>query len=271
MKRLAIILCTVLAAVAASAQNCFPVSGDIPFKAGEKIKMGLYFKWGAVNTEVASGELAIRESALNGEPVFQSSLIADSAPFFSVFYDMHERFNTWFAMDAVKPFKYDRDTKQGDYRAFNNYIYDWDARTIHADINFGGRGQQILDIPFGGCICDISSIIYLARTIDFENLTPGQQIPIDFAIDDTVFNIRLTYKGRETVKVKRLGKVKAMKFSCTVVSGAMFDGKTEMILWFSDDANRVPVGFMAPLRIGSVQGWVKQLEDLKYPFDARIK
>ncbi len=272
MKRITVILLfTLLASFAMQAQSCFSTGEELPFKAGEKIRMGLYFKWGAVNTEVATGDLSLEESALNGKSVYKASLIADSAPFFSVFYDMHERFETWFAKDAVRPLKYYRNTKQGDYRAFNNYIYDWDKKEIHADINFEGRGQQILDIPIHDCVCDITSILYLIRTMDFGSLTPGKKIPISFAIDDTVFDIILTYRGREAVKTKRLGKVNSMRFSCSVVSGAMFDGNTEMILWFSDDSNHIPIGFMAPLRIGSVQGWVKQLENLKYPFEARVK
>ena len=271
MRRLLSILALAIVCFGASAQNCFPTSGDIPFKGGEKIKMGLFFKWGAVNTEVATGELAVEETTLNGKSVFKSSLVADSAPFFSVFYDMHERFETWFTKDGVKPLKYYRNTKQGDYRAFNNYIYNWNKKVIQADINFEGRGQQILEIPIHDCVCDITSILYLVRTIDFAGLAPGQKVPISFAIDDTVFDIVLTYRGKEAVKVKKIGKVNADKFSCSVVSGAMFDGSAEMTLWFSDDGNHVPVGFMAPLRIGSVQGWVKQLADLKYPFDARVK
>ncbi|MBR4734548.1 MAG: DUF3108 domain-containing protein [Bacteroidales bacterium] len=271
MKRLAVILCTLLVAVLAQAQGMFNKGEELPFKAGELIRMGLYFKWGAVNTEVATGDLMLAESTLNGKDVYKASLIADSAPFFSVFYDMHERFETWFPQNAVRPLKHLRNTKQGEYRALNNYIYDWNSKVIHADINFGGRGQQLMDIPIGDTVCDISSMIYLVRTMDFDALTPGQKIPLSFAIDDTVFDIVLTYRGKEAVKVRRIGKVNALRFSCSVVSGAMFDGETEMTMWFSDDSNHVPVGFMAPLRIGSVQGWVKQLENLKYPFEARVK
>ena len=271
MKKLAIILSLALLCFGASAQKCFPVSGDIPFKAGEKIKMGMYYKWGAVNTEVAAGELALSETYLNGKSVFKSTLTAETAPFFSVFYDMHEHFDTWFEKTSVRPLKYYRNTKQGDYRAMNNYIYDWNNRVIHADINFEGRGQQILDIPVHDCVCDITSILYLIRTMDFDDLTTGRKIPVSFAIDDTVFDIVLTYRGTETVKVKKIGKVRCQKFSCSVVSGALFDGKTDMSIWFSDDANHVPVGFMAPLKIGSAQGWLKQIQDLKYPFDARVK
>lgn len=264
MKRIAIILAVMLLGTCTWAQ-------DLPFQAGEKIKMGMYFKWGAVNTEVAWGELSLEDSVLNGAPVFKTTLVAASAPFFSNFYDMHEHFETWFTRDSVRPLKYFRNTKQGDYRAFNHYVYDWDNNVIHADINFEGRGQQILDIPINGTVCDITSIIYLIRTMDFEGLTPGQKIPMSFAIDDTVFDIMLTYMGRDGVKVKKLGWIKTWKFNCSVVSGALFDGKTEMALWFSDDGNKIPIGFMAPLKIGSVQAWLKNVEGLKYPFDAKLK
>lgn len=263
MKRLTLILSMVLLCVTAGAQ--------VPFAAGEKLRMGMYFKWGAVNTEVASGELSLQETSLNGEQVFKSVLVADSAPFFSVFYDMHEHFETWFPQDTVRPLKYIRNTKQGDYRAFNHYIYDWDEKLIHADINFEGRGQQILDIPVHDSVCDITSILYQVRAMDFDAFEPGQKTPMSFAIDDTVFDILLTYWGKERIKVKRVGWVNATRFSCSVVSGALFDGKTEMSLWFSADSNKVPVGFVAPLKIGSVQGWMKSVSGLKYPFEAKVR
>lgn len=271
MKRIAAILIMVLMGFLSSAQNCFTTTPELPFRSGEKVKLGLYFRWGAVNTEVAWGELSVEDDILNGAPVYKSKLLAASAPFFSAFYDMHEHFETWFEQDRVRPLKYLRNTKQGDYRATNNYIYDWENHIIHADINFEGRGQQILDIPVQESVCDISSILFLVRSMDFEVLEPGQQIPLAFAIDDTVFDIMLTFVGRDGVKVKRFGWIKTFKFNCSVVSGALFDGKTEMCLWFSDDGNKIPIGFMAPLKIGSVQGWIKNVEGLKYPFEAKLK
>ena len=44
-----------------------------------------------------------------------------------------------------------------------------------------------------------------------------------------------------------------------------------MSLWFSADSNKVPVGFVAPLKIGSVQGWMKSVSGLKYPFEAKVR
>jgi len=268
MRKLLWITALLLLSIPGLGQHCYPTVEHLPFKGGEHIRMGLYFKWGAVNTEVASADVALDTSSFNGAPAYKTTLTAVTAPFFSAFYDMHEHFETWFAPD-LRPLKYTRNTKQGDYTAYNLYLYDWERRIIHADINFGGRGPETMEIPLRDCVFDLTSILYYIRSLDWSGFAPGKALNMSFAIDDAVFDIVLTYKGKETVKVKRVGKVDTARFSCTVVSGALFDGKTEMQLWFSDDAVRLPVGLMAPLKIGSVQGWIKNYGGLKYPFDAR--
>ncbi|MBO4634849.1 MAG: DUF3108 domain-containing protein [Bacteroidales bacterium] len=251
------------------AQDCLPTVKELPFQAGESFRMGLYFKWGAVNTEVATADVSLDATLFNGEPALHTTLTAFTASFFSSFYHMNEHFESWFSPENLLPLKYTRNTEQGDYRAYNHYIYDWDSRMIHADINFGNHGPQALEIPLKDCVFDLTAILYYLRSLDMNAFSPGQKAHMSFAIDDAVFDVVLTYKGKERVKVRRVGKVDALRFSCTVVSGALFDGNTEMSIWFSDDENRLPIGLMAPLRIGSVQGWIKNYYGLKYPFSSR--
>ena len=33
----------------------------------------------------------------------------------------------------------------------------------------------------------------------------------------------------------------------------------------------LPVGFMAPLRVGAVRGWLKDYDNLKYPFSSLLQ
>ena len=53
--------------------------------------------------------------------------------------------------------------------------------------------------------------------------------------------------------------------------GETFDGENSLYAWFSDDANRVPVYFLAPLKIGQVRGRLYSYEGLKYPFTSLTK
>lgn len=273
MKRCVLILALALAALQPLAGQCLPKGKDAAFKPGEKITFALTYKWGAVQTEVASAILAVDSVAYKGSPAYKSVLQVKSAPFFDVFFKMRENFQGWMEPQSLRPLKFIRDTHEGNYDATNLYIYDWDSRVIHADVNFDGRGPQTMDIPLKDCVFDIGSILYYARGMDVKRLYVGGKYPLSFAIDDSVFDIMLTYKGKENLKVRKYGgkTIRCMKFSCSVVSGAMFTGDEEFLLWISDDGNRLPVTFMAPLRVGAVWGWLKGTEGLKYDFSSIVK
>lgn len=273
MKKSAVLVLSLIlgAALTLSAQNCLPLGKNRVFNAGEQLSFSLMYKWGAVNTEVGLAEFTIDSTSFNGKSAYHSSLFVKSLPFFDVFFKMREHFQGWMSIDDLRPFKFIRDTHEGNYNATNLYYYDWDRKIINADVNFNRKGPQTLEIPIKECVFDIGSILYYARCMDTSKLKVGGQYPLSFAIDDDVYDVLLTYRGKEVVKARKLGKVRCMRFTCTVVSGQMFSGDEEFVLWISDDGNRLPVGFMAPLRVGAVRGWLKDYKNLKYPFSSLLK
>ena len=270
MRKLLTIWCLLLGGLwLASAQEpCFDVPENKPFRSGEDLQFSLMYKWAAVNTEVAVANIKLDSLQFQGAPAYHTDFTVKSAPFFDIFFKMREHFQSWFSVEDLRPVRFSRDTYEGGYTATNLYNYDWAAGVIHADVNFNGNGPQQMDIPLQGCAYDLPALIYSLRTLDMASMKVGSKKPLRFAIDDAVFDIRITYKGVETRKVKRVGKVKVHHFSCSVVSGAMFEGDQELQVWFSADENKIPVAVMAPLRVGAVWAWVKKYGNLKYPFTA---
>lgn len=248
----------------------FPARKELPFQAGEKVHLSVMFKWGAVNSEVAWADLSLQETVCQQQPAYCLTINARTAPFFDVFYRIREGFQSWFSLTEQRPLQCTRDTHEGNYYAWNRYTYDWTNGVIHADVNFNGRGDEHYEIPLQGEVYDLPTLIYHFRTVDPSALKPGDRFPLRFAIDDDVFDITLTFVGRETKKIRKMGKVKTLRFACSVVNGALFDGNKPVDIWFSDDGACLPVAFMAPLRVGAVQGWLKSYEGLKYPFEALI-
>lgn len=256
-----------LEAIAQSKQT-YPATSEYPFKSGEKETYSLMYKWGAVVTEVGTAQLQLDSLMYEGIPAYKTNLCVRSNPFFDIFFKMREQFYSWFATDDLRPLKFSRDTYEGGYTATNLYHYDWDQHVIHADINFGNRGRQILDIPLHKGVSDLPALIYILRAVDYSRLRKGEVYPLAFAIDDSVFDVHLTYKGKETIKVRKIGKTRVHHFSCSVVQGAMFEGDKELEFWLADDDSHMVVGLMAPLRVGGVWAWVKTMDHLKYPFTA---
>ena len=92
-----------------------------------------------------------------------------------------------------------------------------------------------------------------------------------FAIDDDVYNVYFILYGREIIKVKGLGTVRTIKFAAKLLEGEVFKGEADMLIWVTDDDNRLPVYFEAPLIVGTAKVRMSSYENLKHPFISLLK
>ena len=260
-----------LAAGLTAPAQCLPTRNDgvEPFKAGEELVMSISYNWHAVQTDVAKGTLAINQENLNGERVWHTKMTAVTAPFFDVFFKIRERFESWFSVKGAEPKKFIRDTYEGGYIATNDYKYDRQSGVIHADVRRGDNSKITKDIPFGSCTYDLTTLLYLVRKIDMSRIEKGKKYNVTFAIDEEVGKLTLNYKGRENKYIKGIGTVSALKFGLGVRSGEIFEGD-QAFLWLSDDENRIPIAFMAPLKVGAMNGRLTSYKNLSNEFTALI-
>lgn len=261
-------------AMSASAQGgkCLPARTDgvEPFQAGEKIVFNISYNWHAVQTDVAKGTLTANQETLNGEKVWHTSMSMQTAPFFDVFFKIREKFDSWFALKGVEPRKFLRDSREGDYHAVNDYIYDRRAGVIHANLEYWDKDQKTLDIPYGDCTYDVTALFYFARRMDFASMKPGTVMKISIAIDEGVQQVNLTYRGKENKYLRGIGTIASHKVGLSLKKGDVFEGNEDAILWFSDDDNRVPVAFMAPLKVGAMNGRLASYSGLAHEFTSLI-
>ena len=280
-----ILLCASLALQPARSQEksvsretyCIPVrtveEDELAFQAGEKLTFTMHYEWGAVNSDVGTGTVFLDTVRYNGVKAFHCSVYGKTTRLFDLFFKVREDFDSWFACDGLKPLKFTRDTHEGHYIAKNTYIYDWNAVEPHidADVYSSSSGQRNLELPLTSCTYDLPSLFFLARNMDIDNIIPGKKYPMTFAIDDDVYNVYFILYGRETIKVKGLGTVKTIKFAARLLAGEVFTGEEDMMIWVTDDDNRIPVCFEAPILVGTASGRLKSYSGLKHPFTSLMK
>jgi len=259
--------------ISASAQGgkCIPsrTDGIDPYVSGERLYFTVSYNWHAVQTDVAKASLKIDREKMAGKTVWHSAMTAQTAPFFDVFFKIREKFDSWFALEGVEPYKFTRDTREGNYYATNLYKYDRAAGVIHATVKCGDEEEKSIEIPFGECTYDLTTLLYFVRRMDIAKMKVGVPYTVSFAIDDVMGKTRLTFRGKETKYIKGLGTVNALRFGLSVNSGEIFEGD-EATLWMSDDANCVPVAFMAPLKVGAMNGRLTSYEGLAHEFKALV-
>ena len=285
IRKYAVLLCMWLVAVQLHAQenldlkgtSCIPVMAvsedELAFKAGEKMDFVLHYKWGAINTDVGYATVTLDSLTYNGEKSFLCSAYGRTTRMFDLFFKVREDFKSWFTRDGLRPLKFSRDTYEGGYEAKNTYHYLWNAPEpyIAADVYSSKRGMKAMQLPLTPCTFDLPALFFFARNMDFDAVEPGRKYPMTFAIDDEVYNVYFILYGRETIKVKGMGTVKTIKFAAKLLEGEVFKGEEDMLIWVTDDSNRLPVYFEAPLLVGTATGRMTGWEGLKYPFTALVE
>ena len=279
-----LLLCTlvnpfILRAQEVSAYNktsCVPIKNiaenGVAYKSGERMDFTMHYTWGMIDSDVGSATVTLDTVRMNGQNAFLCSVNGRTTRLYDLFFKVREDFKSWFTVDGLRPLKFTRDTFEGKYIAKNTYIYDWNAAEPHiiADVYSSSSGQRYLDLPLTPCTYDLPALFYFARNIDMDKVEPGRRYPMTFAIDDDIFNVYFIFYGPETIKVKGLGTVKTIRFAAKLLAGEVFTGEEDMMIWISDDENRVPVYFEAPILVGTASGRMSGCSGLKFPFSALI-
>lgn len=246
---------------------------DLAFQAGERLNYVIHYKWGWVNSDVAKGSIAIDTVKLGGQRLFKARLSGRTVRFYDTFFKVREDFASWFTINGMRPVRFTRDTREGGYYVKNTFSYIWAPQHsyIEATIESKHKDLYITTIPLSDNTYDIPSLFCLARNLDFSKVKKGERYPLVFAIDDEIFTIYLIFEGREKKFLKGTGNINTLKFAATLVAGEIFDGSADMYMWFTDDDNRIPVFFYAPIKVGEITGYLQSYEGLKHPFNSIVK
>lgn len=285
MIHMIVLLCICMTALPSHAQEnadlkgtaCVPVrtvsEEELAFHDGERMDFILHYRWGRINTDVGTATVTLDSLTFNCQKAFRCTAAGKTKRFFDVFFKVRENFTSIFTRDGLRPLKFTRDTYEGGYEARNTYMYMWDGPQtyIAADVYTSKLGQKSMELPLTPCTYDLPALFFFARNMDMDIVEPGKKYPMTFAIDDEVINVYFILYGRETIKVKGLGTVNTIKFAARLIAGEVFKGEEDMMIWVTDDDNRLPVYFEAPLLVGAAAGRLSGYEGLKHKFTSLVE
>jgi len=230
----------------------------------EKLKYRVYYYsmiTGKVTAGIATLEIANKPAKVANRNTYHVEAIGKSKGLFNLFYKVHDRFETFIDEDSLVPLSFIRRTREGGYVVDDDVVFD------HNNLTATSRQETKKIKPNTQ---DIISAFYYARTLDFANLKPGQNFPMVFYLDDSVYTSVIQYLGKETIEID-MGRFKCLKFKPMVVTGEAFSEPYPMTLWISDDKNRIPVLVESEIIIGSVKMEILKYSGLRNPPTSKIK
>lgn len=272
--KLRLTIALLLSCLIGAAQTAIPPD-KIPFQSGEKLTYAVSYKAKIVpNSDVAEVVVSTTNSRLDGKDVLHVYGRGRVLPFFRWFFDLTDTYNCWMDASTLQPLKFTSDLKEGNYRFASTILYDWDKMEAQSRYrNLKRTTTKSKTLPLTNGSYDAVALFFNLRTMPVESFVVGQPRTMQLVLEDTVRTLNYKYVGREVKNIRGMGKFRTLKFSCLMVtsSGESFEDGTELVIWISDDRNKVPLYIETPIKVGSIQGTLSKYENLKYPLDSRIK
>ena len=214
-----------------------PLPENLPFGPGESLRFSI--DYGILNAGHATMEVAgMRRVA--GRDCLDIRTEAKSNAFFSKFYKVWDRAQTFLEPGTLLPWRFEKHQREGGYK--KDVLVKFERRGAFATYE---NGDEIAMHPHAQ---DELSAFYYLRTIPLET---GREVLIDNHSNRKNYPLKVLVHGREKVEVP------AGTFDCWIIEpmmreGGIFSAKGTMTIWITADDRRMPVKMRTKIVVGSV-------------------
>ena len=241
------------------------------FQSGEELKYKIYYNWRAVWVYAGYANFTLTDEQLEDLPVYHAVCVGKTARKFNLFYKVNDRYETYMDKQSLRPVQFIRDIKEGGFAKQTHYSFFQNENRVHVHhiIRQGKLKTKNKDVNVGQCIHDLVSAVYNTRCTNYDNLEVGDKVPVELFLDGEVYSVHLKYMGKGVLETD-LGKFNCVKVSPMLLKGDVFEGNEEMIIWATDDENRLPLLIESPLSVGHAKAYLTSYKGLRNPLTAKI-
>lgn len=241
------------------------------FQAGEVFNYKVYYNWGAI--WVSAGEASFRTqlTEMNARPIYHFVGEGSTYPKYDFLYKVRDRYESYADTATLKPSRFKREAHEGGSYTFDDYVFNQQKHKVYTAERRNKKTLKYDSINITACTNDVMTAIYYARCLDFSIYTPNDTIPITFVLDGKVYPSYIRYIGKEVIYNETIGYVRCIKFRPKLIEGTLFKDGEEMIVWVTDDVNKMPVYVETPILVGTIKVKLYKYTGLRNKVDCIIK
>ncbi len=220
-----------------STVDCLVPAANKAFASGEWLHFSV--QYGAIKAGDALMEVEPVKD-VNGRPCYHFVSKAESNSFFSLFFKVRDRVDSFMDVDKFVSRRFSKNILEGRHKANVSVEFDHAAgRAKYSD------GHEMDLTP---CSQDILSAFYYVRTLE---LQVGQSVQVPCHADKKNYPLEVKVHKRETVRTP------AGEFDCLMIepllkSTGLFRQKGRLTIWVTNDEYKIPVLMRSKIAVGSI-------------------
>jgi hypothetical protein len=227
-----------------------PSAPPLPFQVGEELTFEV--RW--LGMSVGTAMLSVGQpTQLAGHEVVPLLSLTRSAPFFSTFYEVDDRVESYVDLQRLVPRWYRIRLKEGSYRLLREVTFDQEQHQATHSKN----AQPPQTVPTVAAVQDALSALYVVRTLPLQ-VRASVSVPIFDR--DTTWHTEIQVLARERLKLP-FGPCDTLKVKPLLRTAGIFRREGELFVWLTDDKRRLPVQMQSRITIGTITARLIALKD----------
>jgi hypothetical protein len=243
--------------------QCF--TANSAFQNKEEIRYAVSYNWGPVWVDAGLVTFSATLEPYMGKTFWHFKGTGKSYPSYDLFFKVRDYFDAYTDPETFKPYSFRRYVYEGGYSLLNTLDFNYNTGKVFSSTKIGEKPPRMDTLPVTACGYDMLSAIYYTRTIDFSQAIPGWKKDVKVIIDDHYYDIVIRFLGRETVESPEGKRYSCIKFAAKMVQGTIFKGDEDVLVWVTDDQNKIPVYIEAKIIVGTVKAYLKDYKNLRDP------
>ncbi|HET6226567.1 MAG TPA: DUF3108 domain-containing protein [Bacteroidia bacterium] len=240
------------------------------FKAGELFTYKINYNWGAIWVSAGEATFSAELKQINNATVYHFVGWGTTYSKYDFLYKVRDKYESYADTLSLKPLRFIREASEGGSYTFDDYVFSQSKHKVYTNSRRNKKPGTFDSISITACTNDVLTAIYYVRCLDFSRYKVNDTIPVTFVLDGEVFPSYVRYLGKEIIKSELLGQVRCIKFRPKLIEGTLFKGGEEMVVWVTDDENRMPVYVETPILVGTIKVSLLKYSGLRNKLDCVV-
>jgi hypothetical protein len=252
-------------------QVVYAQKASLPFKPGEFARYNAYYNWHFIWVNGGEVDFTCDSVGYHNHPAYHIKAVGRTFKAYDLLFQVRDTFEAYAALHPFRPLYFRRVVNHGKSHSEHRYRMDYSKKKIYCYIDPSDRKPFRDTLLLKDNTFDLLSTAYNFRTFDFNTLKVGQKVPYRMLIDNEIPDLYFHYWGKENITTRSGRTFRCHKVSVYLLKGDFFNEGEYMKVWFTDDANHVPVQVETEILVGSVKAQLLEVRSLKYPLSSEIR
>jgi len=235
------------------------------FREGEEITYTVSYNWGPIWVDAGLVTFSVASEMYLGRPAWHFKATGATFTSYDFLFKVRDYYDSWTDQKTFRSLGFKRYIYEGGYSLINTMTFDYERKRIISNTKSNNNPVRYDTLKLSPCTFEMLTSVYYARMLDIAKMNLNEKREISLAIDDALYNIYIRALGKEIVENTDGKKYRCNKIAAKMVEGTIFKGDEDVLVWVTDDANKIPIRIEAKIIVGTIKAYLKEAKGLRNP------